>query len=747
MNEASRAMDSVGRSRSGELLAASAFLAGWLLLPFWNIVTLQKINVQDDIYTSDLLNDRLPARAFVGKSLRNGALPFWMPGVYTGFPTLAAVEVGTLYPSNLILFGCLPPYVAIAYAQVLPLFLAGLGTFLLARDHELPMASSLLSAGAFSLSGFFVCHLRQLNMVDAACWVPLELALVERTIRHRPGRAPAALAVVWAVQLLAGHPQVSYFTGLVLVAYLVARWRQIDRSHAAVGGFSWPARFARDRAVWKLGAAIVVGTLAAAVQLLPGIELAMMSHRQGGFTFEQASMYPAPLESIWTFVAPYRYGDPGFDSYRLSGIFWEQYGYLGLLTALLAVVAVVFGWREPIVRLLGAMTIFSFLMVLGRNAPFFFWTHRIIPGMSYFRFPTRFLLFVELGIALLGGFGLRFVVERIRGSRGRLAVGAAVLLLTLGDLWIHQMRQIPRASWKDWTSPIATERFLSAERESSPEPWRYYSLDSTAVHTATFHAARGWGSDLGPFVRLRAMLQPSFNLLFDLESPDGYVNLAPRPYEALWGSEKVSGFVRPSGTQLGDQWLLKPEVAKLLRLFNVRYVISAPPVISPDLVLAAETAEGARIYRLKEPLPRAFVVGSVVRAESEEKAIELLRSPSFDPQEKALIHDEPVVLPPDAAPSRDVVVTGRSNTTISLRAILARPGLLVLSEGYYPGWKAKVDGVDAPIIRANLMMRAVALPAGEHDVKFEFHSRTITAGWIVSLFGIMLIWVGRSRLQ
>src|SRR5439155_340529 len=271
-------------------------LALWVLPPFWGIATLRTVNIQDDIFASDLWNDRLPTRAFRGASLRRGETPGWMPGIYTGFPSIAQVEVGALYPSNLLLFGLLEPYTAFAWAQILPLLIAGIGTFLLAGELGLPIESRLLAAGVFSLSGFLVAHLRQLNMVDAAAWIPLLVLAVERIAVGRSGYAPLCLAVVWALQLLAGHPQISYFTAV-----------------------------------------------------------------------------------------------------------------------LLAVVALVAARRNRHARLFAAFAVLSYLLVLGENTPVFGWVFAGVPGMRYFRFPTRFLVFVELGIALLAGFGLAAFLEKLGG--------------------------------------------------------------------------------------------------------------------------------------------------------------------------------------------------------------------------------------------------------------------------------------------------------------------------------------------
>lgn len=714
-----------------ELCWAVLFVAVWVLVPFWKIATFRAVNIQDDIFASDLWNDRLPARAFVGASLRRGDSPAWNPGIYTGFPSLAQIEIGTLYPTNLALFGTLPPYLAIAWAQIVPLLIAGTGSFVLARAFELPMAAGLLAAGTFSLSGFLIAHLRQLNMVDAAAWLPLLLFAVERIAAGRAGRAPLALAVLWAVELLAGHPQISYYAALVLLAYFAARSWQLGTTAATRAG-----------AAARLLAALVLGTLIAAAQLLPAAELSRLTYREGGLTYADATQYPVSPLAVWTLFVPGLFGDASTDDFRLSGLPWEQYGYAGLLPALLAIVALVARRRDARVRLLAAIGLASYLLVLGNNTPFFGWAFAVVPGMSYFRFPTRFLLFVDLALALLAAFGLAACLESVSGWR-RSALAAAVLALTAGDLWVHQMRQVPQVDRARWLAPIDTERLLSQAREREPWPWRYYTLDARLVHAQVFHGARGWSADLTPYVRLRGLLQPSFNLLFGLESPDGYSNLVPLHYELVWGSEKKPGIVTTAHLETGE---LEPELARMLRLFNVRYVLSVAPVRSPALRPVATSAEGIVIYQLADPLPRAFVVGEALHVASDEEALRRLTAADFDPERQAVIVGDTARPSVEGAPSREVRILTRSNTTVALHARLERPGLLVLSEGYYPGWRVTIDGEDGALLRVNLLMRGVWLGPGEHDVVFRFRSPVVYCGMLISLLALAALVVLRRWL-
>ena len=719
-------------SRAGlrpELALAVVFLALWILPPFWGIATLRAVNVQDDIFASDLWNDRLPARAFVGASLGRGESPAWMPGIYTGFPSLAQVEVGTLYPSNLLLFGLLPPYAAIAWAQILPLAIAGIGMFLLATELGLPLEARLLAAGAFSLSGFLVAHLRQLNMVDASAWIPFVLLAAERIATRRPGRVLVWLSAVWALELLAGHPQIAYFTGFVTAAYFAVRW--------------WQERPGARWSSWAgLVVAIGLGTLIAAAQIVPAIELFRLTYREGGLRFEEAARYAVSPLNVWTFFVPDLFGDARDDSFRLSGLYWEQYGYVGFLPAVLAVVGLVVKRRSPHVPLIGAITALSYLLVLGKNTPVFAWVFAVVPGMSYFRFPTRFLVFVEIGICLLAGFGLAACLDALAGLRRSLAA-AVVIAVTAADLWTHQMRQVPQIEWRRWLAPIDTVRILADARRVAPEPWRYYALDASLVHAEMYHAAHGWSGDLTPYLQLRALLQPSFNLLFGLEAPDGYANLVPRGYEAIWGSEKKTGIRSTRHLETGE---LEPEIAKMLRLFNVRYVLSIMPLRSAALRSIGRSAEGVEVYEVRDPQPRAFVVGAAVYAATEAEVLRLLTAPDFDTERQAVVEEAGLRLPADAGSSTNVQVVDRGNTELILHASLARPGLLVVSEGYYPGWQAEVDGVATPIVRTNGMMRGVVVPAGEHQIVFRFRSRAIAAGFLVSGLAIVATIAARRRL-
>ena len=143
---------------------------------------------------------------------------------------------------------------------------------------------------------------------------------------------------------------------------------------------------------------------------------------------------------------------------------------------------------------------------------------------------------------------------------------------------------------------------ISEARAAVPEPWRYYALDASLVHAQTYHAAHGWSGDLTPYLELRALLQPSFNLLFGFEAPDGYANLVPRGYEAIWGSEKQVGIRSTRHLETGDLEPTHAGARQALerRLADEENQLTAAAILEP---IYERTEEWARLIDVHEIEP------------------------------------------------------------------------------------------------------------------------------------------------
>jgi hypothetical protein len=156
-----------------------------------------------------------------------------------------------------------------------------------------------------------------------------------------------------------------------------------------------------------------------------------------------------------------------------------------------------------------------------------------------------------------------------------------------------------------------------------------------------------------------------------------------------------------------------------------------------------------KIYENLAVLPRAYPVHQVDIVPDEAAAIAAIQDIQFNPAEQfvRLPFDNeragPITLG-HASPADEVIITGYQPERVELVVRLDTPGWLVLTDAYYPGWQATVDGEPVEIIPANLMFRAVPLPAGEHAVLFEFKPDSLRLGAIVTGLALLILVAGLS---
>jgi hypothetical protein len=197
---------------------------------------------------------------------------------------------------------------------------------------------------------------------------------------------------------------------------------------------------------------------------------------------------------------------------------------------------------------------------------------------------------------------------------------------------------------------------------------------------------------------------------------------------------------------------------KLLRLYAVRSLIGPVPLDSPTLErVAVPEPSPFFVYRVREPLPLAYLADRLWQASSERDAFNRLIAPDFELGRDAVVSE----LPPNwihaSADPRDspgeIEIVSYTNDAVRLRAISRRRTLLVLSESDFPGWEATVDGRSEAILRTNALVRGVALDAGSHLVEFRYRPASLRRGVEISaassliLAGIMVFLGLRGSTQ
>jgi hypothetical protein len=431
-------------------------------------------------------------------------------------------------------------------------------------------------------------------------------------------------------------------------------------------------------------------------------------------------------------------------TYRGGSIFWESHAYLGILPLVLAAVGVAQGFRkQPVVRLLTGIGLLSLLLVLGKQTPLFRLCFELVPGFSNFRFPTRFLLFVELSLAVLAAYGWSSVRPRLGHP---IAVGVAVVLVTTLDLAYFQLRQVPLAPAAEWLEAPQTAMRLQRE----PHLTRIYTLGGANSHVAAYREAGGWQGSIAPYMAQREWLQPSINLLWGIPSVDGYVNLVPSELAAVLGEPAYEpGLLRRAAPVVEGRVEPSRVFVNLIRLYGVSHVLSSWPITHSSFEPMSQ--EGPPwLYRTRSPLPRVRIAVEPKLATSLREATRVLSSPDFDAARAVLLDHSPSAPPAGWGTSGRASIVRESPHEVWIQAELDGSGFLVLADHHYPGWQVTVNGKPQPILRANLTQRAVALAAGKHSLHFRFASPIVHAGLGVSTASLLLlmavlVWGRRRR--
>ena len=266
------------------------------------------------------------------------------------------------------------------------------------------------------------------------------------------------------------------------------------------------------------------------------------------------------------------------------------------------------------------------------------------------------------------------------------------------------------------------------------------------------------------YAAMREAVKPSLGLAYGLPTIDGYDGgLLPTRDYARFKSLLVPAQAPVAHYTLAPQAEGKADSA-LLGALNVRYVLSDGRNGSPGPGWTLrESAPGAAWLYENEGqrvLPRAWLVERVIPA-PEPEAAALERLASLDLAREALVHLPPDDLPPGLAPARPGLtpepegatrtarITRYSAGALEIETVADGAALLVVSDSYYPGWRAAVDGRPVPLLRTNVILRGVPVPAGRHQVRLWFDPLSVRLGFALSALalvanGAALAWAGWS---
>jgi len=729
----------------------------------------------------DLLYYYYPITVQAAERLARGELPLWNPHACNGIPLLATLQVGVFYPWTWLAV-LIPAERAIPARMLLETMLGSAFTygFFRARKGGRPAAV----AGAVLYA--FVCQLGQSfwpAALSVLTWLPWLLLCVEKLAQSWRWRWWIGLGLGTALQIFAGFPQYVVYSFYAVAPFAVLRQMEVG---AAKQRSATPT-IARLTGV---ALAVVLGAGIASVQILPTLELARESHR-GGSLAPAETQYLGPQTSISSFLANTVAPFPKLIAFGYGG----DTGYVGIAALLLAALGVVTAARRSETWFWLALGVVGLLLSGGYRGPTstLYEIYARIPTGNMFRTPERLQLLPLFSLIVLSVQGL----DSLRtppgpGRRRRIAVGALVAITGLaiwfggaGVAWraLAALALIGVALFS--ASPglragmpfllvtlVIADAWLGTASVGSlraiPTQWtdRLHLLGHTVLAPEQIGSlvAEKWARSAWIGIEPPNPTGP----LGGLDRPDCLEPLRPRAMEAvsrrlstLEGAEianrgqvRISSFydVASVGRALVPLRIgpgLDYDARVALRNFIEKRIASGE---GPDPAPLAGEPFGTEVIENEDALPRTYVVKEY-EVQPLAATLERVLSGSFDIRRSVLLDRFPGTLPAApgrAARSEKAVIVQYTPERVEIESDASSHALLILTDSYYPGWRASVDGAATEILRANGLFRAIRIPGGSHRVVFEYAPASLRRGAVlsaVSLGALTLTGIAGSRLR
>ena len=710
---------------------AAAVIAAVCILFYWKLALSSEYVWFDH---PDMCYIEIPRLNFEAREIHQGRFPLWDPGIWMGQPLLGQTQPGPVFPLNL-LFLLLPlrdgyiEFRLLNWYYVVARLIAALAAYALCRDLRRSRPASIAAAFAFAFGGF-IGTVAWLDVFNGAVWTPAICLFFLRSARGiRPGGNAALSGFFLGCAWLSGHHEIP-----LLISYALAA--------------GWTFTIWRRRTIQVLAPAVttfILAGLIAAVQLWPTAEFARRSERWVGLersvSWDDAISYTIP--AIYSLPAR---ALPGI-AIDSAGRHADAAAFLGIVIVALSLFAIAASWRHPVVRWMACLAAISTVYALGDGTPLHGLLYTWVPMLGKARIPARAIHLLNFALVVLAAYGMDVLLAHRARHQARLltrvltGTAAVIFLASLfrtdladGFALAGIVALLFAATIHAWTHARVSYAFFAASVIC------LMLMELYPVSTRTFTSS--YAKDGRKFVRSLTDNRDIADFLRNEPSPRRVaVNDADIPTNfADWhGFDGYEGYVAGVTANL----LQIPRHTRAVQnLYGVTHYVSREPVGAGwQEVFLGQT--GVKVFRNPEALPRVWSVHAVQRISSRSQLNGHLSQNGFDPRRTALVvGDAPSV---QSCEGDEVRLLSRAPNRIQVQVRMNCRGLLVMSETWYPGWIATVDGRETAVLEIFGALRGVVVDAGEHSVELVYRPVSVYAGATLTATGLLLTLVAVAR--
>ncbi len=709
---------------------------------------------------ADVISFMYPMQTFAVELMKKGQWPLWNPLILAGTPLLANFQSAPLSIVN-IFYWIFDIPMAWTMQIILQQILGMVFVFLLLRYFNLSKQSSLLGGLIYAFSGFMMIWLEWNGHGLVAALFPLVILLTYKFLDEPRIRIGAALAAVVAVQIFAGYPQVIIYEFLAL----------------GLGIVLFENIFKLYRRILFMGIFVLLGIGMGMVQILPGYELIKLSQRGVEVVYPEWALL-SPI-SIIRFIAPDYFGNHATYNYWGPADYTQSVGYSGVVAITLASLGIMSSYKKKAVRIGATWIVVSLIVAFDTPLSRFAYQNGFLASQA--SSSHRIFVLSNLGVAILAGFGLEYLIlnkpsfrQIIRSTYFSGIILLAFTVATLGILLYIDLEKIHNnliIGIRNMVLPaaflfiavlimISKRYFLSAKLvatlfilltavELFRFGWKFTPFTDKQLIFPTTPVIEYLQKQEKPF-RVNANEVVPINLImpYRIETIEGYDAVYPMRF-AKFISALNSG--RVDSETMGRYGLIFNPKSQLLDLANVKYLLTYKKLesgkIDPKGEVGAEYNSGryrkvfedgsVAVIENKNTLPRAKMFYDWEIEVNDNKTLAKLLNAYPIPSKVILAQD------PRISPQKEVVNTVSLESFTQKNEIIVNtsaPGVLLVTNSMYPGWKALVDGLQEDIILADYnFMGIVIRHPGEHRIKLIFEPDSFKYGKALSFISAMIV--------
>ena len=716
-------------------------------------------------FASDAFRQIYLWRELVISSLRIGDLPLWNPYAFSGTPLLANLQSAVFYPFNLIFLLVTDFSVAWTLYIVSAVLFGAIFMFMFLKLLKLGNTSAVVGAIAFAASGYVIVWLEWGIIVHELVWLPMSLFAVKRWWESGKIRFLLLLVASVSATIFAGYAQGAAYNLLILVTWI---------AFLTIGA----PKNSRLKKAAPLLVAFLISLGVSAMQWIPTAELYFHSAMRGQVSQTLSKEAALPIAQVITLLAPDYFGNRVTDDYWGKDIGNADYMdadlFLGIGTVILAAGAIVSRRRRKEAAWFISLMILGFL--LGTKTPITaFIADLNIPVVStggaaeamlisLFALCCLAALFLEdiilgkpislrplmtIAVIMLMLFGVTFFLnpEKAEIARKSLRLPLTALVISGLVLVLYRQKKLSgRLVGAAFIIIIAVELLLHADKilpfSSADFAYPKHVLIEELKTKAGFNRVDGfWENE---FVT-------NLPTAFRLYSAEGYDPLYIRRYGELVAAADRGSLQRLIPRSDADITMNnETNRNRLLDLTSIKYINAKvtdpsqtweeePMKYDPSRFTLVWQQGKFKIYENLQALPRVMLFEDWRVIRDDEQIIDRLYSIDFNPHQQLILEQDPGISVTESTNQSQASILRYLPNGVEVNTQNSNPSILLLTDSFYPGWKAEVDGEDVPILRANYAFRGVAVPAGAHQVLFTYRPESFLWGASISAVSLCVL--------